>query len=701
MPATRLRQRFARPENDHQILSSWERFMSGQNPGTDALRRLIDDSWRRCHGAVDPGRDSAPETMGDDALHDLLAGNDDLLRAGEKIMASARDFLFETGTVMVLTDAAGMVLRVEGDNALRDPTEGIRLTPGANWSERACGTNAIGTALEIGQPIQIHSAEHYCSGIQRWSCSASVIREPISGAVLGAIDISGLTDSYSRHSLALAVAAAGRIENRLAQREMTLRYRLLDRCLDRLSAPGHDGLILFDRTGRAIKTNERAAALMAELAKDRGAPAQAIRDLTLPWKGGRVAPENRPDWIDPDWIEPVLHEGERLGAVLVLPDRDAMVRRTGRRTPPRPAPEAAREAGPGAPNGGVPARPPAAPAAAPRDPFDRLAGTAPPYREAVRRARLLAKSPAPVLLLGETGVGKDAFAQALHEAGPRAAGPFAAINCGGFSRELLTSELFGYAEGAFTGARRGGMTGRIEAADGGTLFLDEIGEMPLDLQPHLLRVLETGDVYRIGENRPRRVALRLIAATNRDLREEVRAGRFRMDLFYRIAVTTLSLPPLRDRADDLEALARHLLRDIARRYDCPVPDIDPAALAALTQHDWPGNIRELRNALEAMMLESGGGRITLAHRPPDLFGPAPQGSAFAPGTPPDTEAEAEDPAGRISPLEKAEREAILDAIRRHRGNLTGVARELGIAKSTLYTRLDRFALKDSVARLRL
>lgn len=726
MPGTGLRQKFSRPENNRQILSSWERFMAGQDPGTDALRRLIDDSWRRCRGTVDPGRDRAPQAARGDALHDLLAGNDELVRASATVMASARDFLFETGTVMVLTDARGMVLSVEGDNALRDPTEVIHLTPGANWSEQVCGTNAIGTALEIGQPIQIHSAEHYCSGIQRWSCSASVIREPVTGTILGAIDLSGLTESYSRHSLALAIAAAGRIENRLAQREMTLRYRLLDRCLDRLSAPGRDGLILFDRSGRAIKTNDRAAALMAELAKERG-ERTTIRDLTLPWKRGRIVPENMPDWIERDWIEPIHQDGERLGAVLILPDRRPPLRGAAPRravgqaeaasalfapSPAAPAaratpsdaapPGAAMAAAPGSFPGMSCADGPLADAPSPpgADPFDRLAGDAPAYREAVRRARLLAKSPAPLLLQGETGVGKDAFAQALHEAGPRASGPFVAINCGGFSRELLTSELFGYAEGAFTGARRGGMIGKIEAADGGTLFLDEIGEMPLDLQPHLLRVLETNEMFRIGETRPRRVALRLVAATNRDLREEVRAGRFRMDLYYRIAVTSLALPPLRDRRADIPALAHHLLRGIAGRYACPVPEIDPALMDELAQHDWPGNIRELRNTLEAMMLESGGERITPAHRPPDLFGPT---SAPAPASGPAIPLPEEDalsPSAPLSPLDRAEREAILAAIQRNRGNLTGVARELGIAKSTLYARLDRFALKGSVARLR-
>ncbi|MDX2483967.1 MAG: sigma-54-dependent Fis family transcriptional regulator [Pseudodonghicola sp.] len=639
-------------------MSSWERFMDGQDAGSDALRRLIDDSWRRCHGAVDPGRDGAPPPAAGDALHDLLTDNEELVRASSAITASARDFLFESGTVMVLTDATGSVLNVEGDDSLRDPTEAIHLMPGANWSEQTTGTNAIGTALEIGQPIQIHSAEHYCSGIQRWSCAASVIREPSSGAIIGALDLSGLNESYSRHTLSLAITAAGRIENRLAQRDLKLRYRLLDLCFDRLRTPGRDGVIVFDRTGTPIKTNERAAALMTELAKDHDGRDMAIRDLTMPWRKGRIAPENMPEWVDRDWIEPITIDGQRLGAVLVLPDRSAVVRR---------AP--CREVSQGSPK---------------VDPFARLSGQAPAYCEAVRRARLLAKSPAPVLLLGETGVGKDAFAQALYESGPKADGPFVAVNCGGFSRELLTSELFGYAEGAFTGARRGGMIGKIEASDGGVLFLDEIGEMPLDLQPHLLRVLETGEVYRIGENEPRKVNLRLIAATNRDLKTAASEGAFRLDLFYRIAVTTLDLPPLRARVGDLPVLAAHLLAQIGKRYESPLPEIDPALLTLLAAHDWPGNIRELRNVLESMFLESGGDRLTPRHLPQDLRQAKAQADAVQ----------------GMTPLQMAEREAILAAIEHNRGNLTSAARDLGIAKSTLYVRLDKLGLKDGVEQLR-
>jgi DNA-binding NtrC family response regulator len=232
------------------------------------------------------------------------------------------------------------------------------------------------------------------------------------------------------------------------------------------------------------------------------------------------------------------------------------------------------------------------------------------------------------------------------------------------------------------------MTGKIEAADGGTLFLDEIGEMPLDLQPHLLRVLEAGEVYRIGENRPRKVRLRLIAATNRDLKAEVEAGHFRADLFYRVAVTTLRLPSLRERAGDLAALTEHLLGEIARRYEIPAPDIKPEVLGVFTQHDWPGNIRELRNVLESMVLESGGASLGLCHLPSELGSARFSSVAFPP------------PAVASGTLERAESDAILAAIRRHHGNLTSAARDLGIAKSTLYVRIERLGLKGSVDLMR-
>ena len=243
--------------------------------------------------------------------------------------------------------------------------------------------------------------------------------------------------------------------------------------------------------------------------------------------------------------------------------------------------------------------------------FERIVGSSAALHDALQKAQRLARSHVPVVLLGETGVGKELFARGIHDASERSGGPFVALNCGGLSRELLASELFGYAEGAFTGARRGGTIGRIEAADGGTLFLDEIGEMPLDLQPHFLRVLEEGEIVRVGEIAPRKVDFRLVAATNRDLRGEVDDGRFRMDLYYRIAVTSIRIPPLRERREDIRPLVESMLKSLSGRGPADARSVEPAVFAALEGYDWPGNVRELRNVIESVVLTAARGPLTV------------------------------------------------------------------------------------------
>jgi transcriptional regulator with PAS, ATPase and Fis domain len=294
---------------------------------------------------------------------------------------------------------------------------------------------------------------------------------------------------------------------------------------------------------------------------------------------------------------------------------------------------------------------------------------------------------AALLLNGETGVGKELFARAIHEASPQAHGPFVALNCGGLPRELLASELFGYVDGAFTGARRSGMVGKIEAAHEGTLFLDEIAEMPLDLQPYLLRVLEGGEVYPVGSNKPRSVRFRLIAACNRDLQTEIGAGRFRMDLFYRISVTSLKIPPLRERHEDLQVLVDHFARLVAERHQLPIKRFTPEVIAAFARYSWPGNLRELRNAVESMALFCESEEVDISAMPPELLaGRAPRSDA--------------PPKPATCQLEEVEREAISGALRLAQGNLTGAARELQIARSTLYVKVKKYALAALLSSVR-
>jgi len=668
MPVARLGEIFSIPENDHRVMDLWERFLNGEEADSDALRRLIDDSWHRCQAAsVDPSRRTAAPPLGAGSLDALRDDYCELLEAGAPVMASARELLSETGTFMVLTDPSGVILSTEGDNITRSAAEDIQLMSGADWSELACGTNAIGTALEVGQPVQIHSAEHYCSGIKRWTCSATVIRNPYDGDILGVVDVSGLGPSYSRHSLALVVTTAGRIENRLARIELGARYRLLEHCVDRLSSAGSDGVIVFDRHGRAIKANERAALALAVLgASDAGVIGDGLGHLRLRWTKRQVVPETLPDWLRPEWLEPVVLDGERIGAVLSIPA--PRVRSSGSRRPEglnKPVQE---------PVSG---------------PFGGVIGQSPALIQSLNRARQLARSRVSVLLLGETGVGKEVFARCIHASSVAKDSPFVALNCGGLTRDLLASELFGYAEGAFTGARRGGMIGKIEAADGGTLFLDEIGEMPIDLQPHFLRVLEEGEVYRLGENKPRTINFRLIAATNRDLRSEIPAGRFRMDLFYRIAVTSIQIPPLRERIEDVALLAEHYLALLSREHGLEPRTLSPAVLAALEQYAWPGNIREFRNVMEGMLLMSQDLILTERDLPPEILDEVRVDASGG-----------QDSGPALMGLESVERDVILRTIRGCGGNMAAVARELGIAKSTVYLKLKRFGLSGHLDDLR-
>lgn len=659
MNTEKIRPNFSHPENDANIMSAWERYLSGEPCRSNVLRRLIDDSWRRCHTAhVDPGRDSAPPPLSRDELHSLLDDHGELLSAGAPVMTHARQFLDETGTVMLLTTSEGMVLNLEGDSSTFGAAERVRLSPGSSWSESACGTNAIGTALAIGQPVQIHSAEHYCAGFKGWTCSATVVRDPFDNSVLGVVDVSGSNSTYSRSSLALVVTTASRIEGRLVRRELELRYRLLERCMARLASARSDGVIVLDRRGIPIKASSTAEAAVRAMSESR-ASSEAIDLLTLrivsPLRNS--PPADLPDWISREWLEPVFENGQWLGSLLTIPHRES-------RTSHRQSLHA------GSTHSHLK-----------NSAFEQVIGRAPNLLETIGTAQRLARSSAPILLLGETGVGKDIFARAIHESSAFKDRPFIALNCGGLSRELLTSELFGYADGSFTGARRGGMMGKLEAADGGTLFLDEVGEMPLDLQPHFLRALESGEIYRVGEVKPHKVKFRLISATNCDLQKDVSDGRFRKDLFYRIAVASIEIPPLRSRPGDIEPIAEHLLDKLAVQHNVPRPSIDSSALECLFRYAWPGNVRELRNVLERALLMSSENVLRKSALPNAI------GSATCTASP--QEGAGVPPKGTLNRLKQTERETLASMITQYKGDMKAVARELGIAKSTLYLKIKK------------
>lgn len=307
--------------------------------------------------------------------------------------------------------------------------------------------------------------------------------------------------------------------------------------------------------------------------------------------------------------------------------------------------------------------------------FEAILGSSHAIREAVELARKVAATDATVLITGETGTGKEVFAQAIHQNSARAKRSFVAVNCSAFSKELLESELFGHCAGAFTGAIKD-KKGLFEEASEGTVFLDEIGEMAFDLQAKLLRVIESGEFIKVGETRPTTVDVRIVAATNRDLKREIAEGRFREDLYYRLSVFRLHLPPLRERPEDIEAYVRMFAGGFAAKMGRRVEHIDPEYLNRLRLHDWPGNVRELRNVVERSLIMATGNTLRASDLPLELQRAAASGPS----------------AGDALDLASVEREHIARVLRRTGGNKTRAAALLGIGVTTLYRKIEEYGL---------
>ncbi|RNL54293.1 sigma-54-dependent transcriptional regulator [Pedobacter jejuensis] len=305
--------------------------------------------------------------------------------------------------------------------------------------------------------------------------------------------------------------------------------------------------------------------------------------------------------------------------------------------------------------------------------FSTIIGTSKALKEAVELARRVSKTDTTVLLLGETGTGKEVFAQSIHYESPRALKPFVALNCSGFSPELLESELFGYKAGAFTGANKD-KKGLLEEANGGTLFLDEIGEMNLDLQAKLLRVLENQSFIKVGDTLTQQVNVRILAATNKDLKSDASTGKFRSDLYYRLSVFSITLPPLRERKSDILALAEHYLKEFSDKVNRKALKFDDKIIALLSGHNWKGNIRELKNIIERLVILSDGETLNTSALPPEFYEFSPLENDYN--------------------LQQIEKQHIQKVLVHTKGNKTETSRLLGIGLTTLYRKIEEYQIKE-------
>ncbi|HJV30683.1 MAG TPA: sigma 54-interacting transcriptional regulator, partial [Bacillales bacterium] len=321
--------------------------------------------------------------------------------------------------------------------------------------------------------------------------------------------------------------------------------------------------------------------------------------------------------------------------------------------------------------------------------FEDIIGENAQIKKTIELGKIAARSISHVLLQGESGTGKEVLAQAIHNESFRWNKPFVAVNCGAIPRELIGSELFGFEGGSFTGAKQGGKPGKFELASGGTLFLDEIGEMPLEQQVALLRVLQDQQITRIGGEKNIKVDVRIICATNKNLRLEASKGNFREDLFYRLNVISICLPPLRERKEDIPLLFDLFIKRICKKLEVSCPSIDPKVMSYFMQYDWPGNVRELQNVIERILNLANGMSISIEHLPDEMLysHPAELRLEDFPNTERDTNVMEKHKIKEL--LDMHEQKEIMDMLINAKGNLSQVARDMGISRNTLYKKLKK------------
>jgi sigma-54 dependent transcriptional regulator, acetoin dehydrogenase operon transcriptional activator AcoR len=649
------------PSVERQVMMAWERFVAGEPLAEMAVSKHVLTSWQRsAHAGVKPNTRLAPLAVYGKELEQLRRSNHDLVWAAKSLFLNSAHLLERSGSIMLLTDPQGIVLETAGDPGTLDAGQDVHLVAGGNWHEDVVGTNGIGTALAMRRPVQVHATEHFCEGIKGWTCTAAPVFFPGTDKILGVVDISGPPSTYTASNLVLAVSMAQQIEATLTERTSREHIHLLEASLKFSGSSDAAAMMVLDRNAKLIYI--RGTLQGIELRVGTCLPGLESRFQVQEWA------RSLPEGLRPEWLHPVIVDGTTIGALLVVPKRSRNVMGT------------LSMYSDAAPAGGGSEIDPL------RSGFGSLLGRSPTLISAIDKAKQLSGRRVAVLIQGETGVGKELFARAIHGSEDRS-GPFVTFNCGASTKELIGSELFGHVRGAFTGATNEGRAGRFELAHGGTLCLDEIGELPLDLQPVLLRALEEGLIYRLGDAKPRRVDVRLLAMTNLDLLAQVEAGHFRRDLFHRISVTRIRVPPLRERELDIDLLTEHFNHDLATRHAIPSRSFGPEVMALLRAYSWPGNVRELRNVVESLLLTSNEMVVRCNELPEELL-VAVGSSALV-----QTSVAAPLPAASI---EEAERLAIVHAVKNMHGNLTQAARALGVSRSTLYRKVERYHLESFV-----
>ena len=587
----------------------------------------------------------------------LLDDNITIIQGAVPYLNQLKTFLNESKFIAILSDKNGLVLDVIGEKNTLKKAEKLNIFPGVSFNEKAVGANAIGTAIRESRPVQVTGNQHYLKVFDSWTCSAAPIHDA-DGNILGVICLAGDKSHEQIHTLGFVTSAAkvieNRIENKLIQKQLYDAQYYAFAMMNQLSF----GLFAIDINDNIVWANNTGCRIIN--IKRRLLISSSIKDILPAWTKFKKLVHSERGLLDEEYSFNIsgLNENFLFNAYLIRSQENEII---GYQLSFRP--------------------------------FKRFLGLANKYvgmvanyqfedilcvsekmHHVIAYARTVAHSTASILITGESGTGKEVFAQAIHNASDRKNAGFVAINCGAISPSLIESELFGYEEGAFTGAAKGGRIGKFEMANGGTLFLDEIGEMPMEMQVKLLRAIQEGQFCRVGGNDIISVDVRIIAATNKNLEEEIKENRFRLDLFYRINVVTINLPALKERKEDIPLLAHYFLETKANKLNKPMVRLSQTLLNEITSYDWPGNIRELENYIEKVTIINKPDQIH-EHTSRDVFPLVVNNPEddFVPQT-----------------LQEIEKQTIQKTIRATKANMSQTAKMLGIGRNTLYQKIKRY-----------
>jgi len=645
---------------DDPTKTAWENVVLHGLPAGCEVRPEILNSWVQCREiGLDPFSRSALPDLTGNKLARLLRSNSDLIEISKPVMDLIEISVAGSGFILTLTDKNGRVLIAKGDKEIMEMAEDNFYRPGSVRTTDHAGTNAIGLCLIVGRPVQVTGAEHYKVYHHPWTCSSAPILDD-AGAVMGVITLSGRSSARHQHTLALVTAAAEIIDSRLRERRLLNEKGRLNCTLTSILDSMSDGVLAVDEALMVTHVNRTAAEMLGLRSAE--VIGKRLNEVASPDVNLVRAVKTKKYFVGRETsfrvgerikhyicrVDPVRNASmSELGAIITLAEKQGVI-------------DAAKKIG------GNYAK----------YRFSDIKGKNEAFLRQLELAKIAARTNARVLLVGESGTGKELFAQAIHNSSYRANGPFVAVSCAAIPRDLIESELFGYRAGAFTGARKDGMVGKFQLANKGTLFLDEIDGMPLDLQTKLLRVLQQNEIMRLGDTRSVPVDVRIISATNTDLLKEVEHLNFREDLYYRLNVVEIYVPPLRERASDMELLVDHVMTRQSNEMNIKKPHLSDEVLAILKAHDWPGNVRELENCVERAVLLAQGSVVRMEHLPERLRKKV-------------------EPNRGIVSLRDGFREIVLEALERSQGNVSMAARDLKIARSTLYRKMVIFGLRGS------